>query len=140
MQPQDAHAASERVGELGHEQDIGGARQDEPSGGPAAVDGSLERSEDSSACRVGTAGKVVPTEIRVSGTTVQGCHSRTPARTATIGSSPTKPHRVPPRVNRHAELFECLHGRILQFRMFVPTAYPTTIHDRRAAVVNLKQR
>jgi hypothetical protein len=46
MQPQDAHAAGERVGELGHEQDIRGTRQDEPSGGPVTVDGNLERGED----------------------------------------------------------------------------------------------
>lgn len=46
VQPQNAHAAGERVGEARHEQDVGGARQDEPSGGPPLVDGRLERCED----------------------------------------------------------------------------------------------
>ena len=35
VQPQNADAAGERVRETGHEQDVGGARQDEPAGGPA---------------------------------------------------------------------------------------------------------
>ena len=46
MQPQNAHAAGERVGEMRHQQDVGGARQDEPPGGPPLVDGRLQRRED----------------------------------------------------------------------------------------------
>ena len=33
VQPQYAHAAGERIGEPRHQQDVGGTRQDEPSGG-----------------------------------------------------------------------------------------------------------
>ena len=46
VQPQNADAAGERVRETRHEQDVGGARQDEPAGGPALVDGRLERREE----------------------------------------------------------------------------------------------
>jgi hypothetical protein len=46
VQPQNAHAAGDRVGEPRHQQDVGGTRQDEPSGRPPLVDGRLERGED----------------------------------------------------------------------------------------------
>ena len=46
MQPQDAHASGQRIRELGHEQHVGRAGQDEAARRPPPVDRMLERGEE----------------------------------------------------------------------------------------------